>query len=375
MITSRNVLYVACAICGSGEIHSYPLRKEYAHNSIDCYVFEFSDSVCMDCGFVFSISRPNSVMLEKYYSNYLKSLSNVGSAEIDKRISIIQNFIKPPSSILEIGGGYSGFCEKLEVLGYSVLNKDPSRHDVSAQVDEAGYDLVCSYYVGEHVLDINQWMSWMLDKLALGGKLLIEVPNFSKYPHESFNNEHINHFKLNDLKLLFEQYGVKILDYSEENVGRYFGLWVIGERELEVSSFANRSLKQNNIDASLSLVEKTLAEKNRKQKNYKEISDEIEGLLNAGINVGIWPINEIASNILRYATYDCNAKLNLFDIDPEKHGMNWCGLSNSILNPVNDKLASCEKFYLCSPYYNQSIKEELVVIGFADEQIIDCCEI
>jgi len=217
-----------CPICEGKQLKSLNCRTEFAQNSRDCFYFKFNDCVCQDCGYVFSLNRPSQFYLNDYYKNYLSSLSNVSAHELDKRIQILQPFLNDHSNVLEIGGGYSKFSDILTGMGHFVFREDPSLIS-DPLITNHGFDLICSYYVGEHVLDVNEWIVYQKDLLAPNGLLLIEVPNFAAYPLESMNNEHINHFQMIHLHYLLNKHGITVVAASEVDVGRYFGMWVIGK--------------------------------------------------------------------------------------------------------------------------------------------------
>ena len=179
---------------------------------------------------MFSLNRPSNTVLADYYQGYLKSLSNVSELEIDKGIQILNPYLRDHSHILEIGGGQSGLAKRLTSMGHIVFHEDPSiSSEAEAIKFNSGFDLICSYYVGEHVLDVNEWVAYQRDLLRSDGHILIEVPNFARHGLESMNNEHINHFQMGHLQRLLIKHGFSIIAASESNVGRYFGMWVVGK--------------------------------------------------------------------------------------------------------------------------------------------------
>ena len=127
---------------------------------------------------MFSLNRPSNTVLADYYQGYLKSLSNVSELEIDKGIQILNPYLRDHSHILEIGGGQSGLAKRLTSMGHIVFHEDPSiSSEAEAIKFNSGFDLICSYYVGEHVLDVNEWVAYQRDLLRSDGHILIEVPN------------------------------------------------------------------------------------------------------------------------------------------------------------------------------------------------------
>ncbi|GAB4376382.1 MAG: hypothetical protein Kow00114_40050 [Kiloniellaceae bacterium] len=351
-------LLAACPICGGEALESQNRREEYAQNVSDCFVFDFDDCVCADCGYVVSRNRPSEAALNDYYKGYLRSLSNVAAAEIDRRIEILAPYLPPRARILEIGGGRSSFAEKLTSLGHEVFQEDPSTIS-QADGSDSGFDLICSYYVGEHVLDVNAWVAFQKSLLRPKGRLLIEVPNFARHLMESMNNEHINHFQMPHLRRLLNNHGIRVIAASEDDVGRYFGMWAIGE--------AADGVRPEPIDAAAAatsrrLVAEARAKLEARRRRFAAIMDEARGKIAAGSVVGFWPSNEITTNILMQAPGVEPARLRLFDIDGEKHSIDWCSLGRTVQQPEPEAVADCRQIYLCSPSHNEAIAKAIAAM-------------
>ena len=352
-------LLAACPICGGGKLESQNRREEYAQNVSDCFIFDFDDCVCADCGFVVSRNRPSEAALNDYYKGYLRSLSNVPAAEIDKRIEILTPFLPARARILEIGGGRSSFADKLTTLGHEVFQEDPSTISEAGGSD-SGFDLICSYYVGEHVLDVNGWIDFQKKLLRPQGRVLIEVPNFACHLMESMNNEHINHFQMKHLRQLLGNHGISVIAASEDEVGRYFGMWAIGE-------VAAADTPADNIDDEAAATSRKLIAQARKQledrtRRFAAIMGEAKRKIAAGTVVGFWPCNEVTTNILMQAPDVEAAQFRLFDIDSEKHNIDWCSLGRNVQQPAPEAVADCGQLYLCSPSRNEEIAKAIAAM-------------
>jgi len=353
-------LLAACPICGGAKLESQNRREEYAQNVSDCFIFDFDDCVCADCGFVVSRNRPSEAALNDYYRGYLRSLSNVPAAEIDKRIEILTPFLPAHARILEIGGGRSSFAEKLTSLGHEVFQEDPSTISEAGGSD-SGFDLICSFYVGEHVLDVNGWVAFQKSLLRPQGRIFIEVPNFARHLMESMNNEHINHFQRKHLRRLLSNHGIDGLAASEDEVGRYVGMWAIGERAGTDAPRVDGGDAEA-VALSRRLVAEARAQLEARRHRFAAIMDEAKNKMAAGTVVGFWPSNEVTTNILMQGPDLDAARLRLFDIDGEKHSIDWCSLGRSVQQPEPEAVADCGQIYLCSPSRNEEIAKAIAAM-------------
>ncbi|MPZ11544.1 MAG: methyltransferase domain-containing protein [Kiloniellaceae bacterium] len=352
-----------CPICGSDQLESHNQRREFAQNKTDCFVFDFDDCVCAGCGFVVSRNRPSEAALDDYYKGYLRSLSNVAAAEIDQRVEILTPFLPARARILEIGGGRSSFADKLTTLGHEVFQEDPSTISEAGGSD-SGFDLICSYYVGEHVLDVNGWIDFQKKLLRPQGRVLIEVPNFARHLMESMNNEHINHFQMKHLRQLLGNHGIAVVAASEDEVGRYFGMWAIGE-------VAAAGTPAGNIDDEAPATSRKMVAQARKQleertRRFAAIMHDAKRKMAAGTVVGFWPCNEVTTNILMQAPDVEAGQLRLFDIDGEKHSIDWCSLGRNVQQPERQAVAGCGQLYLCSPSRNEEIAKAIAAMEIGD---------
>jgi 2-polyprenyl-3-methyl-5-hydroxy-6-metoxy-1,4-benzoquinol methylase len=142
--------------------------------------------------------------------------------------------------ILEIGSGYGWFVEKMRKRGYTVdgielsdekrqmaekrsgiklLSCNLLKDNLPIKMQEA-YDMVCCFYVLEHILDPLFFVRQILRALKPEGTLFVIVPNHLdqlKQLSEAYNNfsyfrAHLSYFKPETLRLLLIKEG---LDHVE----------------------------------------------------------------------------------------------------------------------------------------------------------------
>ena len=203
-------------------------RKETLTNKIDTYSLIHSDVVCNNCGLVYTSSRPNDIQVSSYYENYHPDSSTTNDSENLSRLKVINKYLDGQGvKVLEIGGGErSAFSKVLEkngclVSGVEVGNSFPINQD---------NDCVCSYYVMEHINDLHEYMLNVNRVLKDGGYLIFEVPDFEKFPLESLNEEHVNHFCRTSVEALSDRYGYSYIDVNQDQASRYFGMLCVLKR-------------------------------------------------------------------------------------------------------------------------------------------------
>ena len=150
---------------------------------------------CLDSNykfyFPFHISGKDSL--------YEKLQKNNGYYQLRLEHKIAESFFKADSSILEIGCGNGFFLEELQrtrkILctglefnqdavragqskGLNILAEDISNYSTQHYEE---YDIVCSFQVLEHVVEVHDFIQAALDSLKVGGKFIIGVPNNNPY--------------------------------------------------------------------------------------------------------------------------------------------------------------------------------------------------
>lgn len=230
-------------------------------------------------------------------------------------------------------------------------NDDLSENEIRF---ENQYDCICSYYLMEHLFNINEWMEFYLNKLKTGGYFILEVPNFEKFPNESMNNEHLFHFKPNDMVNLLNKHGVKVVSIDEENQGRYFGFNIVGVKQNHIDFKIN-----NQIDKTLNSIRLLNKSKEVLNQNILEINKIVE---NGNNFIGIIPCNINTSKIVT-SNFNYKNKVMLFDNDEEKHNLNWCN-SSLVVNKCDPTLIKkCSSFIITSKKYFEEIREQLNLIN------------
>ncbi len=351
---AESVRVDACPVCGSSVLTPLDVRMEYAQQKKDVFRFVFEDCHCDGCGFVFSRLRPSEKYLEAYYAQYLENLSEVSASEIEARLVFLDDVLRPGMKVLEIGGGYGAFSDHLRSRGLDVVHYDLSFGEGQKMTRQGGLDLVCSYYVGEHVSGLNSWIGMQSGLLNDGGYLAIEVPNFRNWPVESMNNEHVNHFSPHSLQAFLERNGFHVLKIDENSEGRYFGMTALA-RKSAASTDSSAGYEPVTLEKAKAAVRKVMERKEQ----FADCADWMKSCLAAGKKVAIWPCNELATGVLAclgQAERDC---LYLFDKDSRKSGMAWFDCAHPVALPAQQQIMQCDAFCILSPAYAGEIEKDI----------------
>lgn len=151
---------------------------------------------CKDTGYRFYV--PFSVIGDAlFYEDLSKNRKSYYSERWEHRKAL--DFIINSDNVLEIGAGFGAFATLLKKKGvdnYSglelnthavaecnekKLNVKQSLIEEEAANKKKYYDIVCSFQVLEHVVDVKGFLESSIRTLKKGGKIIIGVPNNNPY--------------------------------------------------------------------------------------------------------------------------------------------------------------------------------------------------
>lgn len=205
---------------------------------------------CKHCKYAIVDPLPSPEVLAELYNSveYFDThmdydFNSISETEISKKIefnqklhlSNIQKYIKEGQKLLEIGSG-GGFAIKAlqncnlkvtgvetstiakefakEVLGVNVINS--SFEDFQT---EEKYDIIMLNHVLEHFLDPRAAMDKLSKLLKKDGILYVRVPDHDSFDRRVYNKNwpaygyyHISNFSAQSLRLLFEDFGLEVLE-------------------------------------------------------------------------------------------------------------------------------------------------------------------
>ena len=210
---------------------------------------------CGVCGMGYSEDGVTQDALDTYYAESAKyadlavyskpavvgSLEAEAPWELERSQSLVrfaESHISKSEFVLDIGCSTGTALMILRDDGYQKLGGiDPLAASVriareGRQLDVIGGrfgtphptgrpDVVLVSHVLEHVLDVHRAIEALADSLEVGGRVVVEVPDASRFhehvyaPFQDFNTEHINHFSLPHLHALMASHGFEELSLEE----------------------------------------------------------------------------------------------------------------------------------------------------------------
>jgi SAM-dependent methyltransferase len=212
---------------------------------------------CEPCGFAFTNPRPPADGLERYYasedyishSNRSKGLKEhiyqfARRRAISGKHSLIARY-HPSGRVLDIGCGTGQFLAYLASRGYQVQGVEPSttareqairEHalnvlpSISGTVSEERFQVVTMWHVLEHVPDLRATFKRLYALLAVGGLLVIAVPDRESWDAEHYGTDwaawdvprHLSHFRRKDLRTLFHEHGFELVEIRRMWLDAYY---------------------------------------------------------------------------------------------------------------------------------------------------------
>ncbi|MBL8027329.1 MAG: class I SAM-dependent methyltransferase, partial [Fibrobacteres bacterium] len=242
--------FFRCASCGLvwiGNKSDEELSKFYTQ---ECSYFENSH---------FDISAPANVEKFRFYSSLLNrdavecsSMVDVGCgrggfirwlAENNSRINGVGVDVDVKSLPLNTSGGFPKFIE-----GFATC----------LPFEDSTQELLTYFHVVEHIVDVNRVIGEAKRVLKDGGKLVIEVPDASRYNQIPISNgfwysirEHIYHYSPLSIVRLLEKNGFRIVSVNQQILPtpefRYSSLIVVAEKGL-VKNVVNESADNSSFE-------------------------------------------------------------------------------------------------------------------------------
>ena len=240
-----------CPVCDSED--SITLSTLKCKNFDGSIIYnDIKITACKNCGHTYNDLTDEEVYnLERYYSEEYApiNLNPVATCALRpgsnsffslKRYAelykLIELYVDKDSKILDVGcalGGLLAFLKEKghkELYGIDVIeeyvrlsnNKNIKVGNVyDIPFEDNYFDLIVLDHVLEHLVDLKTVIKELKRVLSRDGFLFIGLPDASRYDNMIFwftIREHVQHFDLEHLDLLFDSNGFELLDYSKNNM-------------------------------------------------------------------------------------------------------------------------------------------------------------
>lgn len=384
-----------CPICTGSNVcilHSQAFVLPEGHSLSNGY-----DVVsCQSCGFVYADVNVSQDAYNKFYarfSKYSDPNTSTGGGEnvydlnrlVETTKLISSHFLDKNINIIDIGCANGGLLREIKNLGYrNVLGIDPSPVCVENCLATAGvnatigsisslpsgigtFDIVILSHVLEHIQDLSSALATISKLLTENGEIYAEVPDATRYadfiaaPFQDFNTEHINHFSLNSLKKLFNNFGF-VPTYEER---RSFQITKDAYYPV-ISVFFIKANRASTFSYDAELVEKIQKYIGLSKAMLSKLDDQIAEILNKNDEIIVWGTGQLAMKLLAETCLG-KAKIVAFvDGNPINQGK----VINSI-QVISPKAVSCLSpsfpILITTLLHHQSILDDIERIGIQND--------
>lgn len=187
--------------------------------------------ICKDSGLVFTDPRLSEDEIKKFYSDdYRKNYKGTivpkrkhilrAGRLAQERLDEIKDFLKPSSSVLDVGSGGGEFVYTCQSSGLDAHGIEPNKGYANFSIDAYGIDVDCNFYdevkfkkesfdcitmfhVLEHLEDPVGSIELLASYLKSGGHFVVEVPNVDfteTAPNQKWHVGHLYNFNLQTLQ-------------------------------------------------------------------------------------------------------------------------------------------------------------------------------
>lgn len=288
----------ACECCGGNFLEALWEHRFTARTRNSAWQFEMRHVICTGCGFAFVSPCPSAEDLRAYYED---SYSYVTAQSLDydvrKRLDLVERHARPGAeTFLEIGSNIRTlFHERLEALFSRVITMEVNQEvdstlDSLTGVADGTADMVASYFVLEHVPDVDRFVADCARIVKPGGVMVIEIPEIALYRDDIsalIFHEHVNHFSLNSFSRIAARHGFELREGSVEACSRGFGFAAVYVKHPQAvaAEFSNEyEANRASFQAGLSRIERYFS----KLRDYQA---RVQALCEAGKRVTLWGAN------------------------------------------------------------------------------------
>jgi SAM-dependent methyltransferase len=237
-----DVQHVACNLCGADDADILSNRARWGQS--------MTNVVCRRCGLVYANPRLAREPLDRFYrqSVYPEFLENGRFSDrlmTSSRLQAAATFAYfadrarqqfSTSRLLEVGPGLGDFLVLARTAGADVLGAEMDglyadfaererqvpivRTHIEGLDEHRAFDLIALFHVLEHLEDPKATLAMLRTRLAPGGRMLIEVPNFMgpwpSTPADFFRVEHLYNFSFETLSGVLARAGLRVLARDDD---------------------------------------------------------------------------------------------------------------------------------------------------------------
>lgn len=363
-----------CRVCGSKRILDLGVRRKYYLANLDQTV-PMSYAICQDCQFIFQGEYVGDDFLNHYYSQSpmlrrkepteFEIEQNERQSEFLSRHVALNNL-----RVLEIGAhagaflrhlhkcyGCIAYFEELSEEARAILTLQEGLYDFrELEGEEKKADVVILRHVLEHIFDLRSFLKYVRSILADGGKLFIEVPDWSYLDASTdpFIFEHLNQFNSAGLVHLLQSTGWQI-EALEKSI--HADDPATPNRVQRIAASAS-SLP---LPGEMAILDTFRAFAALQHDGWKTAVNDLLDREAAGKSIALYPASHLTYEALAETNLGKTSVIGMFDIDVKKQGKEILGLK--VYPPSELKMMQPDLILLFTMGYEREIRNSFTAMG------------
>jgi SAM-dependent methyltransferase len=316
-------------------------------------------AVCAECGASYADGIPAREVFDTYYARMSKYEQSQRSGElspVDRQrfvevADMLTPHLAPASRVVDIGCATGGLLAELKRRGFHhLLGLDPSAacadiarrlyglevrtatmHELTALAER--FDVAVFTGVFEHLPELDESISALINILKPGGLLYVEVPDASAYhqrfsaPYQFLSIEHVNFFSPASLANLLARRGFACV--FARKVDRHLGPHSIEPAVAALFSFTGKGAPpQRDLETEPALLQYLEASRRLEE----EIQQKIARLAEGQVPLAVWGAGTHTLRLLETSKLASARLLAFIDSNPRYRGKQLRGIP--ILTPA-----------------------------------------
>jgi len=340
---------VVCNLCGADEYTVVADDTKVIQSPDSSYIFKIRLVCCKKCGFVYWNPPKSSSELNNYYKNVYRAPVVILNPDERRREMIRSRFqllskYATGKSLLEIGSAEGYFLQKAAEEYDKVVGVEPSEEyaEISRKVvpkadiygvifedfkSTSKYDVICSFFVLEHILDASAHLKQCHDMLSSAGFLYIEVPDVELYPYQYSNmiwHEHVSHFTHSTIRDILVKTGFELVDIVSPCSSYKFGMSVIARKQARQMGHLCKDSRLNHEAHNLAV--RCFEMHHKKVASYlsalsRSMDRVLKRVRSAGIKLAIYGTGVYFDSIWRFTSIRKEDVAVVVDDNKEKWGL------------------------------------------------------
>jgi len=338
---------------------------------------------------VFQNPRQDEVTLQKYYRTMfreekLRPQENI-QQEFKNRSLFINKFKDiTHTNLLEVGCADGTTLSNLRDNGFEVYGIEVSEEnsDICSRknlnvfngmysefdTESQKFDLVCSFYVMEHLLSPVEFLLFCNKILSKNGIICIEIPDIKAYKIEKatsdllFFFEHQSHFTKKTLISLLSRTGFTLIGFDEKPT-HDFGMYFAAKKTSKPIDPKDVKISHDAVVEVMDLIDEY-----KKHYENQELSfnKKILNLLENHKSVALCGANSNASRLLGIPQIKKNSIKYILDNNEQKIGKQIYGIPIIPVSKIDDSV----NLIIILSSFSKELTKQLKNLGVSDDKIV-----